>query len=418
MTGHMHRIIVTATALLALAPGAPRASDFRDAPTASLYGALDIEALYLFRNPNDPSRLVVALTVDAAADPLFGPTYHFQSNGLYRIYFTTRTDAKGAKPTAQIDIAFSPFGNGSGCPAPALPCQAYRAVFPGGIIVDGLTTQGTDQPVHLPPNINNAATTHGLIKAFAGPREDPVFFDRVGFGRALSVGRASMFTGVDAFAGKNAAAIVLEFPVTMVFPTASCQASVPNSPCGAWAVTYRRERDFDHLFLREHLDAEDAVQLDRFGNPLVTLALIPAVQKDAFNASQPPGDALNWSPVILAQLLALDKAFGTCTGAATSAGSCNPNAPLLAAVFVPDILPFSSTQPDGYPNGRLPSDHVTDLLLSLILNIPGFKDGTNAKHYCLPSPEFPSQPAMFPYLGPPLQLGAGPNPTVTPQSCP
>jgi len=29
MTGHLHRIIVTATALLALAPGAPRASEAR-----------------------------------------------------------------------------------------------------------------------------------------------------------------------------------------------------------------------------------------------------------------------------------------------------------------------------------------------------------------------------------------------------
>jgi hypothetical protein len=273
--------------------------------------------------------------------------------------------------------------------------------------------------MHLPPDINIAATKAGPISVFAGPREDPFFFDLVGFNRAVAAGNPGLFTGVDAFQGKNINAIVIEFPVTMVFPSNACRAPVPDSPCGVWAVTYLGAfKDDDAEKFEKH--PEQLRQVDRMGNPAVNTALIPAAFKDAFNFAEPKNDPKDFAPVILAQILALDKKFGSCVpGPATSAANCNPNTSLLAAVAVPDVLHFSSTQTPGYPNGRLPSDHTTDLLISLILNVPGFKDGTSAKHYCMASPEFPSQAAMFPYLGPPLQLGSsGQTPDQNPQSCP
>jgi hypothetical protein len=81
---------------------------------------------------------------------------------------------------------------------------------------------------------------------------------------------------------------------------------------------------------------------------------------------------------------------------------------VLAALAVPDILRFASNQPDGYPNGLQPQDRTTDLLIKLILNLSSFTDGTSVKTYC----------TQFPFLGPPLQLGSGSNPTLNPQSCP
>jgi hypothetical protein len=131
-------MIATVTALLALAPGALHAADYRDAPTATLQGALDLGALYMFRDPPNAgpgpgANLVVALTVDAAADPLFGPTYHFEPGALYRFYFTTRANSR---PTATIDVTFGPFANGPACPAPAPACQTFKAVFPGNVVVD------------------------------------------------------------------------------------------------------------------------------------------------------------------------------------------------------------------------------------------------------------------------------------------
>ena len=119
-------------------------------------------------------------------------------------------------------------------------------------------------------------------------------------------------------------------------------------------------------------------------------------------------DAKDFAPAILSQILTLDQKFGTCPPSATSAASCNPNVPLLASVAVPDILRFASNAPDGYPNGRQLADRTTDILISLIVQLPGFTDGTSAKTYC----------SVFPFVGPPLQLSGVSPFEITPQTCP
>jgi hypothetical protein len=82
---------------------------------------------------------------------------------------------------------------------------------------------------------------------------------------------------------------------------------------------------------------------------------------------------------------------------------------LAASVAVPDVLEFTSDAPDGYPNGRLPSDRTTDLPIQLIPNLPSFTDGTQTKTYC----------PTFLFLRPPLQLSAGPpfDYDSNPQTC-
>jgi Domain of unknown function (DUF4331) len=403
------RTLLGAAAALPLSLASPAmAADHRDAPTIDDYSAIDINDVFLFRDPpcttaicTSPN-LVVALSTQAVADPQFGSSYHFQENALYRLNFTTRKDAE---PTAHIDFVFGPFGNGPACPAPAPACQTYRAVFPNHVVIEGLATQGTSAATHLAPVV----TTAGDIKVFAGPREDPFFFDLVGFNRSIAAG-ANKFTGVDAFKGKNINAIVVEFPVNMVFPSGSCtlRPTPPFfTPCGVWAVTYLGNFGFDDP---EKFEArpEALRQVDRMGNPAVNTALIPAALKDSFNFGQPEDDPKNFAGVILKQILTLDQKFGTCPPTATSAASCNPNVPLLASVAVPDVLRFASNVPDGFPNGRQPADRTTDILISLILQIPGFTDGTAVKTYC----------SVFPFLGPPLQLSGTAPFQIIQQSCP
>ena len=402
------RTLLGAAAALSLSLALPAmAADHRDAPTIDDYSAIDINDVFLFRDPpcttaicTSPN-LVVALSTQAVADPQFGSSYHFQENALYRLNFTTRKDAD---PTAHIDFVFGPFGNGPDCPTgPA--CQTYRAVFPNHVVIDGLATQGTSAATHLAPVV----TTAGDIKVFAGPREDPFFFDLVGFNRSIAAG-ANLFTGVDAFKGKNINAIVVEFPVNMVFPSGSCtlRPTPPFfTPCGVWAVTYLGDfRPDDPEHFEKH--PEGLRQVDRMGNPAVNTALIPAALKDSFNFGQPEDDPKDFAGVILNQILTLDKKFGTCPPTATSAASCNPNVPLLASVAVPDVLRFASNVPDGYPNGRQLADRTTDILISLILQLPGFTDGTAAKTYC----------SVFPFVGPPLQLSGVAPFQIIPQTCP
>src|SRR5437764_925463 len=125
------------------------AAGHRVRPTIDDDSAIDINDVYMFRKPGDantpgdPNTLVVALSTQAVADPLFGSSYHFQENALYRLNFTTRADAH---PTASIDFVFGPFGNAPDCPNPqSLPtppaCQKYVARFPNGISVTGFAVQ-------------------------------------------------------------------------------------------------------------------------------------------------------------------------------------------------------------------------------------------------------------------------------------
>jgi len=61
------------------------------------------------------------------------------------------------------------------------------------------------------------ATGDNGVKAFAGPRDDPFFFDLVRF-RQVIAGTASSFNnpGNDTFAGTNVMAIVVEFPKSLL----------------------------------------------------------------------------------------------------------------------------------------------------------------------------------------------------------
>jgi hypothetical protein len=54
------------------------------------------------------------------------------------------------------------------------------------------------------------------------------------------------------------------------------------------------------------------------------------------------------------------------------------------------------------------ANRVTDVLISLILQIPNFTDGTAVKTYC----------SVFPFLGPPIQLSGSAPFQFAPQTCP
>jgi len=262
----LNRTLLGAAAALSLSLGAPAmAADHRDAPTIDDYSAIDINDVYMFRNPTNclpgpgpGCNLVMVLSTQAIADPSFGPSYHFQENALYRLNFSTTPEAinKGL-PTASIDFVFSAFESSPSCPSPA-PCQTYRATFPHGIVIDGLTVQGTAGGPN-PVAVNPVPTSVGPITIFAGPREDPFFFDLVGFNRFIAdvnkqntvpvVPNFGLFTGKDAFKGKNINAIVVEFPFKLLLSQGSTKLA-------AWAATYLgdlRDEDAKHENRGKHL---------------------------------------------------------------------------------------------------------------------------------------------------------------------
>jgi hypothetical protein len=400
-------VLATAAALLLLSGKFAVAADGRDAPTPSLNSAIDINDLYLFRDPPDSTGVgasfVVALTTQPFANPAAGGTYHFQPNALYRLNFSTTPDAiASGTPTATIDFVFSAFGNGAACPAPGEPCQTYTAYFPDGTVINGLATQGTSAATPLSPIV----TTAGRIKVFAGPREDPFFFDLVGFNRFITdlnsqatppVPNFNLFTGRDAYAGSNVNAIVIQFPISMLLAGGSGQLAV-------WASTYLLPPHTDSELRQALRDPTGpsgkrilANQIDREGNPLVNTGLIPQALNDAFDFGQPQNDARDFGAVI--------------TGNLTRYGVDPTVLPLLTNALIPNTLKFNTALPDGYlnvpPNGRQLTDRTTDFLLTLAFNV---NVPTHAVTPCpaaqtifsdCTAPKVPQ--GAFPFLGPPLQ---------------
>lgn len=363
--------VVFAAMLLASVVAPAHAADHREAPIVNGLPQADINDIYAFRNPTDPSRLVLVMTVNPFSVPDVAGSYNFSPDVLYRFAIDNTGDARFDKA---IDITFSPLVAGA---------QNFTARFPGGRKLTGPATR----PTVLSGTPNEPVVTTGLgsanVKVFAGPRDDPFFFDAVGFNRVVA--GVGGFTSEDAFAGVNVSAIVVEIPVFMVRQTAA------NSRLQIEGFTYRAsqpanpKKKGEPVSLntkRVTLDGRTYVQTDRMGNPAVATALIPGPLKDAFNQGLPYQDAANFAPAILASLAG----FGT----------PDENVAILASVAVPDTLKLDLGQSDGFPNGRRLKDDTIDTLLKLILANPAATDGANANDRPLEND--------FPFLGEPQQV--------------
>lgn len=82
------------------------------------------------------------------------------------------------------------------------------------------------------------------MKFFAGPRDDPFFFDRIQFDAYLAGNANGGFTdpGTDTYAGKNVLSIVVELPKALLgSPVANVNPFAPNTPTyNMWVETKRK----------------------------------------------------------------------------------------------------------------------------------------------------------------------------------
>ena len=204
---------------LPLAAARVQAADHKDSPAVERDPATDINDVYAFRNGDN---LVVALTVQSLlisneATDLFNPSARYQ-------IFVDNTPNNALAPDATVTVTFS-------------------GTHPQMFSVAGLTASPIVGPTSgfadaAAPRI----TTSGVVKAFAGIRDDPFFFDLAGFREFLG-GTYTPVSGLrssttaparDSFLGLNCAAIVLEFPITAV----NGNPSNPNTgTIKAWAAT-------------------------------------------------------------------------------------------------------------------------------------------------------------------------------------
>ncbi len=203
----MRRASRLLTLLLAVTGGSAWAADHRDGPGVQADPAADINDVYAFVSPENPNKVIVIMTVFPQADA----NAAFSDAVEYR--FNVQQIADG---NARRDVVCT-FGAD----------DAYTCSGPPGVVASG--------------TVGGEPATGDSIKAWAGLRDDPFFFDLNGFLAVVGANpnadplcRVQMDqTGTDFFAGLNTLAIVLELDRTILW------ADQANPQLRIWGSTAR-----------------------------------------------------------------------------------------------------------------------------------------------------------------------------------
>lgn len=227
------------------------AADHRDAPLVRTDGRTDINDVYAFRSPTNPSNSVIIVTTNPFAGVLSPKAY--SQSAFYDIEIYNNVSTASAPDVVYRSTFSAPAPDGS---------QTVSISRNGVTVASGA--------------VGSNLSVIGGGTALFGTFDDPFFFDLNGFNSGFS------FTGSDFFKGANTNAIVLE---------------VPSSQIGGFVGIQARTAD-----------AATNTQIDRMGRPAINTALIPSSLKDAFNAGVPGDDLANFGATVLASITGLSNA--------------------------------------------------------------------------------------------------------------
>lgn len=343
------RRIATSLGLLAVAgmvaavgvgPLVATGADHLDAPSAKADHRIDLTDIYAFRT--GPTGTALVLNVDGLMSPASTKAATFRRNALYEL----KIDTNG---NASADIAYrvrfgTAVNHADGTRTQpytvrrATGAAARRNEWSGAVVATGLTTRYGRAPRTFP--------VLGGGRVFAGPRDDPFFFDLVAFQdfkSKLLAGTidASAFcnpTGEDTFAGTNVLSIVIKLPNAKVGGT--------GRSIGVYATTSVRTN-------------YGWQQLDRMGRPAInTVFNHTDATKEANNRTLPTDD----------RALLRDNTIGVLTALKPVSGYSDAQIAGIADVLLPDTLTFKVGMAGGFLNGRRLNDDVIDAELSLVLN--------------------------------------------------
>jgi len=372
---------------LTLPSAAVFAADHAESTSVAADPGADIADVFAFLDPNDNTKVVLAMDVSGFIVPSELANLGFFPEGIvYR--FELETDGNAAADRS-IDITFGPQTSRSS--------PQTATIYPNGIQskvgkFTAPTTVATLANTANPQVVTTNAASG--ISFFAGMTDDPFYFDIVATNRFV----ASVLGGTpdptqlnrarDSFAGYSIHMIALRVPA------ASLQGA--GNIIGVNGVTLRNRnshrQDDGTVF-----GSGNYVQVDRMATPAVNTVLIPYPRKNEYNAATPEDDAkLVFAGDIIATLTAL--------------GTSPANINILASVAVlnGDYLRLNLSTPNtslgfgerlttpgytGFPNGRRPGDDTVDVLLYLITNT-GLTMGDNVN-----SNEVPLG-ATFPFFAP------------------
>jgi hypothetical protein len=239
------RAPLVALAAVAIATGsviavrAVKASDHQDTPLVEMSPRYDVNDVFAFPAPGNPSRTVLVLGTSSPITPAQTPSFTFgtKDQELYQIKIDNTGDARE-------DLVFQvTFTGKSG---------KQKVTLRGPVKPNAVGTMNTLVGGKQIKGYTNTLIESGDIKLFAGPRDDPFFIDLEAFFRILpdrkpEAGPLSTITqgpltfraatgpnpAVDYLRGINDMAIVIELP------TAAIANPATNGRFGVWATTSR-----------------------------------------------------------------------------------------------------------------------------------------------------------------------------------
>jgi hypothetical protein len=209
--------------------GALRAASPADGPAASNDPAADIGNVYLFLDPTDNTRVVLAMAVRGFIVPAQAVNQGtFDPNVRYQFQIEGTGDAA---PDALINVTFSKRIY------PASPQLGSVKMIQGTATIFDFIGPATNPTLNAAPSAQ-VITTDGAsgVKFFAGEVDDPFYFDLPAFSRYMesfsgSPTTASFSRARDSFAGYNTLAIALSIPKALL--------PASNNVVGASAATFR-----------------------------------------------------------------------------------------------------------------------------------------------------------------------------------
>jgi len=312
-----------------------RTADHRDAPGINEDPRADINDIYAFLNPGT-GNVVLAMTVNPFQ--IGGlPGIAFGADVLYE--FKIDNDGDNVEDLV-VQTTFSPLVPGPQrftVRGPAKPRTAGTAS--SLLLTDAAAITG-------PADGTITSGTGNIVRAFAGLRDDPFFFDLIWGFRLLGIqpgGPLARPGGIDFFQTINCSIIALEIPPGILKGRAGNVLRI-------WATTGRAKTTVRSgtIYLAD-TQSGPFVQVDRMAFPVENTVLMPTRLKDAFNHSVPSQDHL-FRDEAISHLVAINN-------------DAVYSRTLVDAVLFPDVLTLDVTKTTGFLNGRRPQDDVIDVVL-------------------------------------------------------
>ena len=228
------RLLASVLAPLALFAAPLTAADHAESPGADADPAADLADVFLFASPENPARMVASITFGGRSLPRsrIDQQFYCDPKVIYVLHIE-RADAAGSFASAPLTKVVARF---------ATSTQSGRC----GVQLENVPGSGG---IFSGP-IEGVITSPSGLRAFAGLRNDPFFFDAEGYngmvaafaGAAPAGGFVPTFFGLgqrarrDSFANRNVSAIVFEMDTNTLAPA----VNGVRPKIRVWATTARK----------------------------------------------------------------------------------------------------------------------------------------------------------------------------------